>query len=125
MSEGWTEADSLARRPGIYGRPIALPSDIDDPGIEKASGVVELPRSVYWNTPRTCDLDDRRQRARVYEIVMREGAEQDVRHFIDLDTLIDLWEDLVLARRLRRAWIAFVHERRGVTLPSGPHDVGY
>lgn len=49
------------------------------------------------------DLSDRGQRARVYEVVLREGTPDDMRSFIDGALLVDLWDELVLPRRLRSA----------------------
>jgi len=42
-------------------------------------------------SPAHLDLTDRADRARVYETVLREGTEEDVRYFIDVDVLLDLW----------------------------------
>lgn len=94
-----------------------IPDDIDDPAAEKASGVVTLPRRVNWSdADPTYDLDDRRQRALVYEQVLTEGTAEDVRRFIDLDVLIDLWDELVLPRAVSHAWIDWLATHRGVTL---------
>src|SRR5579884_2485708 len=55
-------------------RPVAVPADIDDSSLDKAGGVIELPVHVSWSGPRIqWDLADRRQRARVYEIVLSEA----------------------------------------------------
>lgn len=32
-------------------RPVSIPDDVDDPAIEKAKGIVELPLHVRWSTP--------------------------------------------------------------------------
>lgn len=97
--------------------PPEIPDDVDDPGLEKARGVVTLPRRVNWSRSNpTYDLADRRQRARVYEQVLREGSAEDVRYFIDVDELIDLWDDLVLPRAVSRAWIGWLARHRGVTV---------
>ncbi len=62
--------------------------------------------------PKTYDLDDRSDPSRVYEQVLREGTAEDIRSFIDVEQLLDLWDDLVLPRSLRRAWIGwFLHNR--------------
>ena len=42
-------------------------------------------------------LADGRQRTRVYEIASSEGTDDDIRRFIDVDQLVDLWDDLWLA----------------------------
>lgn len=86
-------------------RPVAIPDDIADSDEAKAVGVVELPPHIRWSgPPRTYDLDERRDRARVYEQVLREGTEADVRHFVRVDDLVDLWDELVLPDHVRTAW---------------------
>jgi hypothetical protein len=49
-------------------------------------------------------LSDRDRRARVYEIVLREGTPKDVLTYVDGALLVDLWDSLVLPRALRAAW---------------------
>ena len=95
--------------------PPEIPDDVDDPGVSKAHGVVTLPRRVNWSrTDPTYDLSDRRQRARVYEQVLREGAADDVRLFIDIDQLIDLWDELVLPPAVSSAWARWLSVHRNV-----------
>jgi hypothetical protein len=97
--------------------PPEIPDDIDDPTVAKARGVVTLPLRVNWSrTDPTYDLSDRRQRARVYEQVLREGTAADVRHVIDVDELIDLWDELVLPRAVSKAWIDWLAQHRKVAL---------
>ena len=94
-----------------------IPDDVDDPAVDKARGRVTLPSSVRWSGPDvTYDLSDRRHRARVYEQVLREGTAADVRRFIDVDELIDLWDDLILPPAVSRAWIDWLAEHRGVVV---------
>jgi hypothetical protein len=70
----------------------AVPDDVDDPRYDKASGIVVLPLHIDWSgDPRRYDLDDPQQRARVYEQVLREGNDDDIRYFIDVDELVRLW----------------------------------
>lgn len=97
--------------------PIAVPEDADDPAIVKASGVVTLPLHVRWSgPPKTYDLSIAAERARVYEQVLREGTIEDVRVFIDVDELFDLWNDLVLPVPVRRVWAAWFRKHRGIDL---------
>lgn len=92
-------------RLGPDSRPVAVPDDVDSPVIEKAQGIVELPRRVRWSgPPKTYDLDPRRDRVRVYEQVLREGNDEDVRRYIDVNELLRLWDELVLPTYVRRAW---------------------
>ena len=86
-------------------RPVAIPDDIAGTYRAKAVGVTELPPHIRWSgPPRTYDLDKRRDRARVYEQVLREGNEDDVRHFVRVDELVDLWDEMVLPDYVRAAW---------------------
>lgn len=96
---------------------MAIPDDIDAPGVVKASGLVELPLRVRWSgPPRRYNLADRHDRARVYEQVLTEGTDEDVRFYVTLDDLIDLWPDLVLPHHVRRAWARWLATRRGVAV---------
>ncbi|MEA2024357.1 MAG: hypothetical protein U9N79_08735 [Actinomycetota bacterium] len=95
----------------------AVPDDLDAGDVEKAAGIVELPLHIRWSGPsRRYDLADRQQRARVYEQVLREGNEDDVRRFIRSDELIDLWDELVLPRSVRNAWVDWLERHRRVAL---------
>jgi hypothetical protein len=75
------------------------------------------PLRVRWSgPPRHYDLADRKDRARVYEQVLSEGTDDDVRFYVDVDDLIDLWPDLVLPQHVRVAWARWLADRRGVAL---------
>jgi hypothetical protein len=95
--------------------PPEIPDDLDDPSVEKACGVVTVPRWIDWSSDDpTYDLSDRWQCLRVYEQVMREGTADDVRRFIDVDVLIDLWDELILPPAVSRAWILWLAQHRRV-----------
>lgn len=112
VGDTWLVSDGL-RRSVVPG--VEIPDDVDALGTDKASGVVELPHSIRWSAPRRqYDLSDRHDRARVYEQVLREGTAADVRFFIDVDALIDLWPDLYLPPHVHNAWAAWLRRRRGV-----------
>ncbi len=79
--------------------------------------MVDLPLHVRWSgAPKTYDLSQSADRARVYEQVLREGTDADVRSYIDVDELLRLWDDLVLPRAVRRAWAVWFRSHRGVEL---------
>jgi len=98
---------------GPAARPVAVPADLDDPSLPKASGRIELPLHIRWSGPPvTYDLDDRADRARVYEQVLREGTESDVRFYVDADRLLELWDELVLPPPVRQGWAGWIERRR-------------
>ncbi len=108
---------SSSRTMGTDPRPVAVPDDVDDPRHVKASGVVQLPPNVRWSGPsKTYNLDDPVDRARVYEQVLREGTDDDVRRFINVEVLEGLWDTLVVPARVRAAWASWFRRHRGVDL---------
>jgi len=89
------------------GRPIQVPNILPRLPLDRALATVELPLHLNWSDRgRRYDLRDRRQRARVYEIVLREGGPQDVLTYVDGALLVDLWDELVLPVPIRTAWNA-------------------
>ena len=106
-------AHSRTRRLGPAARPVVVPEDLDDPSLPKASGEVELPLHIRWSGPPiTYDLNDRADRTRVYEQVLREGTEDDVRYYVDADQLRGLFDELVLPPPVRRAWADWLRRHR-------------
>lgn len=98
-------------------RPVSVPADIDDSRSERTSGVIELPPHVSWSGPPIqWDLADRRQRAQVYESVLSEGTDDDIRRFIDIDQVLDLWDDLWLAPHVCQAWADHIERLRHARL---------
>src|ERR1700722_9015329 len=99
---------------GPAARPVAIPDDIDDPLLPKASGVVVLPPHVRWSEPTLAyDLERLPDRLRVYEQVLREGTEDDVRFYVDVTELQKVFDDLVLPPNVRKAWAGWFRLRRG------------
>jgi transcriptional regulator with XRE-family HTH domain len=71
----------------------------------EAFATVLPPLHLEWSVPgRLVDLKDRRQRARLYEVVLREGAPQDFLRYVDGLLLVDAWDELVLPQAVRTAW---------------------
>lgn len=92
-------------RPVSRGRSVLVPTNLPRLSASQATELVRLPFHLNWSEPdRLFDLAVRSQRARVYEIVLREGGPGDVLTFIDGALLVDLWPDLVLPRDVRAAW---------------------
>jgi len=87
-------------------RPPNAPAASPRLGLEQAFATVELPITLDWSQPgRPFNLADRTDRARVYEIVLREGTPTDVRTYIDGALLIDVWHELVLPQDVRTEWL--------------------
>ena len=87
------------------GHAVYVPAFLPRLPVDRALRRVRLPLHLNWSEPgREFDMADRRQRARVYEIVLREGTAQDISDNIDGALLVDLWPDLILPAQLRRAW---------------------
>jgi transcriptional regulator with XRE-family HTH domain len=95
------------------GRTVAVPTSLPRLPVEQALATVTLPLHLNWSAPgRRFAMHDRAQRARVYEIVLREGGPEDVLAYIDGALLVDLWDDLVLPRDIRAAWNPVVQGAR-------------
>ncbi|HMS88613.1 MAG TPA: helix-turn-helix transcriptional regulator [Acidimicrobiales bacterium] len=93
------------------GRTAAVPDRLPDLPAREAVRRLEMPLHLDWSRPgRRVDLADRRQRARAYEAVLREGRPEDIASIVDGALLVDLWDDLVLPRRLRTAWQPLIDE---------------
>ena len=87
------------------GRSVAVPDALPRLSVHQAFATVQLPIHLNWSDrDRRFDLRDRQQRARVYEIVLREGTAEDVMAYIDGALLVDLWHDLVIPKEVRAPW---------------------
>lgn len=108
-------ARTRTREIGPTARPVAVPEDLSDPSLSKATGQVELPMHIRWSgPPMTYDLNDHADRARVYEQVLREGTEDDVRFYIDPAQLAAIFDELVLPAPVREAWSDWLDSHRRV-----------
>lgn len=89
---------------GARGRAILVPDRLPQLPSDRSLAVVELPLTLNWSQHgRVFRLADRGDRARVYELVLREGDRDDVLRYIDGTLLVDLWPELVLPRDVRAA----------------------
>jgi transcriptional regulator with XRE-family HTH domain len=104
----WHEVD-LGR-----GRSAAVPDRLPDLPTDQALRRMDLPLHLEWSRPqRTIDLADRRERARIYEVVLREGRPADIESIVDGALLADQWDEIVLPRRIRAAWQPLIDAIRG------------
>jgi transcriptional regulator with XRE-family HTH domain len=100
---------SFSQQPSARGKPIWVPDTLPRLDVSRALAAVELPLHLNWSAPgRVFDLRSRADRARVYEIVLQEGAPADILAYVDGALLVDLWEDLVLPRAVRSAWAPLI-----------------
>jgi hypothetical protein len=91
------------------GRPILILRTLPRLPLDQAFSTVTLPIHLNWSTPgRRFNLANRAERARVYEIVLREGGPEDVLAYVDGALLTDLWDELVIPRDVRAAWSSVV-----------------
>jgi transcriptional regulator with XRE-family HTH domain len=96
------------------GRTAAVPDRLPDLPVREAVRSFEMPLHLEWSRPgRMVDLVDRKQRARAYERVLREGRPVDIASIVDGVLLVDLWDELVLPRPIRAAWQPLVDHARG------------
>jgi hypothetical protein len=97
--------NSRSSTQGPASRPVAIPSGFDTSNDAKAQGEVQLPIHIWWSEPkRAFDLRSPRDRIRMYELVLSEGDEDDVRFYVRFDDLRTLWRQLFLPRHVREAW---------------------
>lgn len=91
------------------GRVVLTLSELPGFRFDRAFSVVTLPIHMNWSDlGRRFNLVNRSERARVYEIVLREGGPEDVITYVGGALLLDLWDELVLPRDVRAAWSSVV-----------------
>src|SRR5438093_1761114 len=79
------------------GRSALVPDRLPDLPVHHAVRTFEMPLHLEWSRPgRIVALADRRQRARAYEVVLREGRPVDIESIVDGPLLVDLWDELAL-----------------------------
>ena len=69
-----------------------------------ASGVIEIPRTLYWGPEETVDLADSVDVQRMYQAVVRTGTGVEQAQWLNRDILVSTWTDLVLPTRCVDAW---------------------
>ena len=94
----------MSHRPFLTPERVHIPDDMEDRSLPKAAGEVTLPRHIAWSFPYSYNLNSRKSLRACYERVMTEGLDDDVRFYIDLDVLVDLWDELWLSPHVREAW---------------------
>ena len=109
MSEGTrTDVPAAGRTRRIDearpGRATVVIGDLDELR-GPTSGLVALPNRLFWQPDHRFDLDDGDELAWMYENVLREAVSADeLRTWLDGDTLIRLWPTIFVPRGVRSAW---------------------
>jgi hypothetical protein len=83
-----------------------------------ADGPIELPLRLFWSAQdHAFDLDLRHDALAAYESVLNEArTPADLAEFLNGGLLVELWGDLHLPARVRRAW-----EESHPVLRAGTH----
>ena len=98
-----------------HGRVGWVPNTLWRLPVAAALADVVLPLELNWSgSGRMYRLRDRRQRARLYEVVLREGEPADLERYLDGALLVDAWPELVLPRGLRPAWQDVIDHAAGI-----------
>ncbi len=99
--------------PGQHGlHPFWLANQLWRLDPERALRMVLLPGPDHdWPVPRRpYYLHDRTDRARAYDLILREGNPSDLLDHIDGALLLDIWQELDLPDPVRRAWQPLIHK---------------
>jgi hypothetical protein len=93
-------------------RPFVVPGSLAELDGPTVAGRVRLPLHLDWSSGREYDLDDPADRARVYEIVLREGTLDDLRTYIDPTRLADALQRMFLPTVIAATWRALIDAER-------------
>jgi len=92
-------------------RAVEIPDDLVKCTVAPERGRVKLPSRLAWSGQGEFDLGDRRDRMYVYQLVMTEGTCDDVRRYIDLKLLVEMWSDMWLSPHVRERWDDWLRDR--------------
>lgn len=102
------------------GRSVWVPDLLARLPVEVAFRQVVLPVRLNWSRPgQRFRLRDRGERARCYEVVLREGEPGDIAATVDGALLVDLWEELVLPQGVRAVWDLVIDAMLGSATGEG------
>lgn len=82
----------------------------------ETGATVTLPLHLKWSGPRAYDLSDPGALRVFYETVLSEGTARDIAAYIDPDTLLRIWDELVLPEHTEGAWGEYFARRCGKTV---------
>jgi hypothetical protein len=85
-------------------RPLWVPERLWRGKLPECFAKVYLDDQATFEGIRKFDLRRRRQRRRLYELLLRKGQPDELMDWIDGALLVDLWEDLTIPAVIREAW---------------------
>ena len=96
------------RKDYSFRREVSIPAGFGPGSVASACGKVRLPNRVAWSGQGEFDLDDPHDRQHAYEIVLAEGADEDVLRYVDWHGLLDAWPDMFVAPHVTDAWSRYM-----------------
>ncbi len=69
-----------------------------------ATGVLDLPITVYWGPRQRFDLQDPADVETAYQAIVRDGTTVHQEALLNEELLRSLWPELMLPERCRRTW---------------------
>jgi len=69
-----------------------------------ATGVLDLPITVYWGPRQRFDLQEAADLETAYQALVRDGTTADQEALLNEGLLRRLWPELMLPERCRRTW---------------------
>jgi transcriptional regulator with XRE-family HTH domain len=96
---------------GARGNTIHVPNQLPKLSAAHALRKLQLPLHINWSDKdRVFNLALRKDRGRVYELVLQEGNPGDISSIIDGALLIDLWNEIVISKKIRSEWQPLVDQ---------------
>jgi hypothetical protein len=87
------------------GNVIYVPNQLPQLPAKQAHRKLQLPLHINWSElDQEFNLALRKDRERVYELVLQEGNPRDIVSIIDGALLVDLWSEIVIPKKVRLAW---------------------
>jgi transcriptional regulator with XRE-family HTH domain len=87
------------------GNAIHVPNQLPQLPAGQAHRKLQLPLHINWfDLDQEFNLALRKDRERVYELVLQEGNPHDIVSIIDGSLLVDLWSEIVIPKKVRLAW---------------------
>jgi excisionase family DNA binding protein len=104
VTPGGRQPNPESQRPTSRWRSSTPPTDWSE-HTGPTEGFVELPFHLYWSDDNNrFDLTKRSRLRSMYQTVLSEGSPDDVRAYINLPLLIDVWDELWLSPAVHEAW---------------------